>query len=140
MAFEWLEHTADLGVRGIGRSIEEAFCEAARGMFAMMVDLADIAGQEVLEVRCQAPSRESLLVAWLAELIAQKDLTHSLFSSFEVRIDRRRQGFVLHGRCKGASIDPARQRLGTEVKGISVCGLRVERVDGRWVAECIVDV
>ncbi len=140
MAFEWLEHTADIGVRGIGRSMEEAFCEAARGMFAMMVDLEDISGQEELEVCCRAPSHESLLVAWLAELIAQKDLAHSLFSSFEVKIDRKPEGFVLHGWCRGDVIDPARQRLGTEVKGISVCGLRVEPARGLWVAECIVDV
>ena len=140
MAFEWLEHTADIGVRGIGRSMEEAFCEAARGMFAMMVDLADISGQKELEVHCRASSHESLLVAWLAELIAQKDLTDRLFSSFEVKIDRKPEGLVLHGRCHGDEIDPARQHLGTEVKGISVCGLRVEVSKGLWVAECIVDV
>ncbi|MBN1858991.1 archease [Candidatus Bipolaricaulota bacterium] len=140
MPFEWLDHTSDIGVRGIGHTIEEAFTEAARGMFAMMVDLSTVRGRKRLEVGCQARSRQSLLVAWLAELLAQKDLTYSFFSSFTAEITICEDGWRLSGWCDGEEIDPARHRLGTEVKGITASGLRVEQVNGRWIAECIVDV
>ncbi|MBC7092512.1 archease, partial [Candidatus Bipolaricaulota bacterium] len=33
MPYEILNHTADAGVRGIGATLDEAFAEAARGMF-----------------------------------------------------------------------------------------------------------
>ncbi|MFQ6090292.1 MAG: archease, partial [Candidatus Bipolaricaulia bacterium] len=36
MPFEHLSHEADMGVRGIGGTIEEAFAEGAGGMFALM--------------------------------------------------------------------------------------------------------
>ncbi len=140
MGYEWLDHTADMGLRGIGDSLEEAFCEAARGMFAMMVDLSTVAGEKRVQVVCRARSRQALLVAWLAELLAQKDLTGSVFASFLVEITVGRHGWQLSGWCEGDDIDPVRHRLGTEVKGISLAGLRVALVNGRWLAECIVDV
>ncbi|HID74075.1 MAG TPA: archease, partial [Thermoplasmata archaeon] len=36
--FELLDHTADVGVRARGRTLEEAFAETARGMAAIMAD------------------------------------------------------------------------------------------------------
>lgn len=140
VSYEWLDHTADIGVRGIGASIEEAFCETARGMFALMVDLRSVSGEATVEVNCRARSRELLLVEWLAELIAQKDLTHSVFASFSVEITVCDTGWRLHGSCGGDAIDPERHRLGNEVKGISLAGLRVEKHDSQWIAECIVDI
>jgi len=120
--------------------MEEAFSEAARGMFALMVELSSVTRKTSIDVICCASSTESLLVDWLAELIAQKDLHHCVFVSFKVQIGFDAGQWRLRGRCEGDIIDPERHRLGTEVKGISVAGLRVGEEDGRWVAECIVDV
>jgi len=50
MAYEILDHTADAGVRGIGKTVEEAFCEAARGMFSLMVDLERVEPKEAMKV------------------------------------------------------------------------------------------
>ena len=39
MAYETFEHTADVGVRGIGNSFEEALQEAAKAMYSVMINL-----------------------------------------------------------------------------------------------------
>lgn len=41
--FEYLDHTADVEVRGIGDTVEEAFCAVAAGMFNLMIALDRIA-------------------------------------------------------------------------------------------------
>ena len=37
MSYEYLEHTADMGLRGRGDTAAEAFCEPAAGTFGVLV-------------------------------------------------------------------------------------------------------
>ncbi|MEM4115299.1 MAG: archease, partial [Saccharolobus sp.] len=36
--FEFFDHTADIGIRAYGRSLEEAFANAALAVFEIMTD------------------------------------------------------------------------------------------------------
>lgn len=140
MPFEILDHEADAGVRGMGSTPEEAFAEAARGMFSLMADLGEVNAREVVELEVCADSLEGLLVAWLGELLRERDVRGMLFSRFEVRIAREPGGVRLGGRAWGESMDPARHRLGVEVKAATYAGVRVEDQGGRWIAQCVVDL
>ncbi len=40
--YEQFEHKADVGVRGYGKTIEEAFENGAKAMFSIMVNIAKI--------------------------------------------------------------------------------------------------
>ena len=42
MAFEHFEHRADIGVKGIGKTLVQAFEEAGRAMFEVMTDIKKI--------------------------------------------------------------------------------------------------
>ena len=57
-------HGADVGVRGIGRSLAEAFAEAARAMTAAAVDLDAVGLQESVEIVCAGTDTEDLFYAW----------------------------------------------------------------------------
>lgn len=59
------DHGADIGVLGEGRTIEEAFAGAAKAMFSVMVDVADVRPREAVAISCTASDRELLLVQWL---------------------------------------------------------------------------
>ena len=140
MAYEILDHTADAGVRGIGKTVEEAFCEAARGMFSLMVDLERVEPKEAMEVEVQADSLEGLLVAWLGELLARRDIDGLVFSRFEVKIKREDSGYRLFGKAWGEPLDPAHHRAGVEVKAATYFGMRVEKEGDRWIAQCVLDL
>jgi len=140
MTFEILEHTADAGVRGVGATLEEAFCEAARGMFSLMVDLERVEPKEAVEVEVQADSLEGLLVAWLGELLARRDIDRLVFSRFEARIERENGAFRLSGKAFGEPLDPVRHRPGVEVKAATYFGMRVEKEGDRWIAQCVLDL
>lgn len=140
MPYEILDHTADAVVRGIGATLEESFTEAARGMFSLMADLEQVQPGKRVEIEIQADSIEGLLVAWLGELLTQRDLTGLLFAQFAVRIDGGDGGFRLRGQAWGKRIDPSRHRLGVEMKAAPYSGVRVEHAGGRYVTQCLVDL
>jgi SHS2 domain-containing protein len=131
------DHAADIGVWGEGDTIEEAFAGAARAMFSVMVDLADVRPAEEVTVHCEASDPELLLVAFLNALLAEADLRGMVFSGFEVRCADGK----LTGKARGERFDPTRHVGGVEVKGATLTELKVDRgADGRWVAQTVVDV
>ncbi len=141
MPFELLDHEADVGVRGIGRTLEEAFTEGARGMFALMVELDRVELLAQVEIGCQADSVETLFVAWLGELLLQRDITGMAFSKFQVQIQKEDAGLRLRGRAWGEPLDPERHEAKVEVKAATYSGLKFGRTsEGDYYVQCIVDL
>jgi SHS2 domain-containing protein len=137
---EHLDHTADLGLRVAAETVEEAFCEAARGLFGLMLDLRTVRPRAEYAVHLVAASNADLLVEWLSDLLAQKELTGQVFSEFKVEIGRTEGRHVLDGVALGERFDPERHRPRIEVKGITYLGLEVRRRDTAWTAQFVVDV
>ena len=140
---EYFEHAADVGVRGFGQSPADAFADAAAGLFRLIDADLDSVRPEVAETfTLEAPDLEALLVAYLNELISLFDGRRILFSRFGVRIDedRDRGIFRLQGEAAGEPFDPARHHGVVEPKGATYTAARVARSDGRWLAQCVVDV
>ncbi len=140
MPYEILEHTADAGVRGIGVDENEAFAEAARGMFSLMVDLNAVRAQRAVAVELEADSLEALLVSWLAELLAQRDIEGLAFSRFQVHIEPADGQWRLRGRAWGEPLDVTRHSPQAEVKAATYYGVRVEQEENRTIAQCVLDL
>jgi len=136
-AWEHFSHGADVGIRGLGDSMEVAFEQAACALTAAVVDLGSVQPLSVVEVFCEAPDDELLLVDWLNALIYEMATRRMLFGRFLVRIAGRR----LRGKAWGEPVDVARHHPATELKGATYTALEVvHRADGRWRAQCVVDV
>ena len=135
--YEAFEHTADLGLRARAPDLDTLFGEAARALFAAIVeDLSTIEPRQRLDVRLAADEREYLLFDWLRELLYRFDSEHLVFGRFEVHVDDR----GLDGIAWGEPLDPARHRLLHEVKAITYHGLAVRQTEQDWLAEVIVDI
>jgi tRNA nucleotidyltransferase (CCA-adding enzyme) len=90
-----------------------------------------------VEISCEAPDDELLLVDWLNALVFEMATRRMLFARFEVHCDDHR----LHGRAWGEKVDVARHQPAVEVKGATLTCLRVgQQIDGMWSAQCVVDV
>ena len=135
---EWdhFPHGADIGVRGRGATLAEAFANAALAMTAVVADPESVRAEQAVEIRCSAPDRELLLVDWLNALVFEMATRGMLFSRFEVEI----ADGALTARAIGEGIDPARHRPAVEVKGATMTALAVTEEDGGFSAQCVVDV
>jgi len=134
--WEHFPHEADVGVRGVGSTKAEAFEQAALALTAVITDPAAVAKQRVVEVRCDAPDDELLLVDWLNALVYEMATRHLLFAGFQVTIE----GTKLRGTARGEPVDVAKHRPAVEVKGATVTELEVREENGEWRAQCVVDV
>lgn len=136
-AWSHFPHSADLGVRGTGTTLAEAFEQCAVALFAAMADLDAVRTTVEVELHCEAPDPKLLLTDWLNALIYRVAVDRLVFRRFEVSIADGR----LIGRAWGEPLDWERHHLGVEPKGATLTELRVERqADGSWLAQCVVDV
>jgi SHS2 domain-containing protein len=133
--FELLEHTADVGIRARGATLEEAFEQATLGLAEVLGALRPGPGATVaVEVAAGDPG--ALLVDWLNEVLWLHEVRgHAGVAA--VRVER-----VEGGRAAGAvtfsSTDPPAE--GTFVKAVTYHRLRVGRDAGGWLAEVYLDV
>ena len=135
--WEHFEHSADMGVRGVGSTAAEAFGQAALAVTATVTDPADVEPRDKIEIDCAAPDLATLLVDWLNALVFEMATRRMLFSRFDVDIRDTR----LHAEAYGEPVDRPRHRPATEVKGATFTELAVDRdANGRWRAQCIIDV
>jgi SHS2 domain-containing protein len=135
--WEHFAHDADVGVRGRGRSLEEAFARAALALTAVVTDPGGVREETSVEIACGSRDLEGLLFEWLNALVFEMDTRDLVFGRYDVTIEDTR----LQARAYGEAVDVARHRPAVEVKGATMTGLRVARTtDGDWIAECVVDV
>ena len=135
--WEHFPHGADIGVRGIAPTKRGAFEQAALALTAIVIQPESLEPREVVEIVCDAPDDELLLIDWLNALIYEMATRRMLFARFDVALD----GTQLTARAWGQPIDSESQELTVEPKGATYTALSVRQLDdGRWCAECVVDV
>ena len=137
MSYEYFEHKADIGIRGKGRTLAEAFEQAALAMFEIMVETKDLQIDESQTVEVEGNDLSELLIAWLSELLFLKDVEGKMFSRFQIEsIDENK----LVAKVYGEPIDSSRHKLKLEVKAATYTQLFIENKDNEWIAQCLVDV
>ena len=135
--WEHFPHGADVGIRGLGPTINAAFEQVATALTAAVTDPNLVMPRERVVVSCEAPDVELLLVEWLNALIFEMATRRMLFRDFSVEIEANR----LTGVARGEMVDVRRHQPATEVKGATFTCLKVVREpSGLWMAQCVVDV
>ena len=134
--YELFEHTADLGLRVEAADLDHLFADAGRGLFSMIVEnLDEVRVEQAVSFQLEGRG-VYLLVDWLGELLFTFDTRQLVLSEFDVRVGRDR----LRATARGEPLDPKRHRLHHEVKAITYHGLTLQRAEGGWRAEVIVDI
>ena len=131
---EIFDHTADVGFRIHGDSLNDLFATAAEAMFDYIVanrDEVDVAFTH--PIRLQAESSLDLLAAWLDELLFLSETRHILYGRFSIQVAP--DGRSLAATASGEPIDRDRHILDHEVKAVTRHGFILESDGlGGWVA------
>jgi SHS2 domain-containing protein len=140
---ETIDHAADMGIRGWGPSVSEAFEEIAAAMFGLMADARGFAPAKTFPIACEANDLEGLLIEFLNALLARSDIEGVIPMSVAVRrLEEREAGhWALEAEGAGAGAEALAGRLMTEVKAATYYGVRVREIEhGIWEARCVVDL
>lgn len=130
-------HGSDIGVRGVGTTLSEAFETAGLALTAMITDVELVESTEEINIICAAPDKEMLLVDWLNSIIYEMATRNLLFCEFKVHLEKN----TLKATLRGETVDRKKHAPAVEPKGATFTDLIVNNLpDGTWVAQCVVDV
>jgi len=137
--YELIDHTADIGIRVKGSSLEDLFVRTAEALFDITIKTRRPSTPVIqVPVAVDADSVDQLLVKWLQELLYIYESRHLVLSSFWMdELDERH----LVGTVKGARFDSTRHSEELSIKAVTYHQLEVVKGDdGEWFAKVIFDV
>ena len=135
--WEHYSHDADIGIRGSGPTIESAFEMAALALTATVTDLEKVLALENCFITCRNENDLDLLFFdFLNEVIFQMDVNQMLFSKSEIQFRHN----ILTATLSGEKINLEKHHPAVYIKGATFTDLKVGLQDGRWIAQCVIDV
>jgi SHS2 domain-containing protein len=129
--------TADVGITACGDTLETLFANAARGMFALMVEPGTVRPAEAIPVEVHGDDLPSLLVAWLNELLFRCESME--WAPADARV-LSITGGRMRGELIGEPADHDRHRFKGVVKAATYHLLECRQDGGLWRASIVFDV
>lgn len=132
--YEIIEHTADVGVRAGGATLEEAFEQTTLGLIEILGAEGGNAPGTPVELSLEGPDLEALLVDWLNEVIYVQESRDAAVSRVQVRA-------VSPTAVVGTlQLTEGRPATGTAVKAATWHRIRVEQQGERWGTQVYLDI
>jgi len=138
--YEYLDHTADAKFLAYGKTLEEAFENAALAMFNVMINTNTISHGLSYDIDLVAEDIDGLLFDWLSEFLFLMDAENLIFGDFRVHsIEQKKGQFHLTATVYGELIDLSRHVFDTEVKAATFNAMQVKKLENGWVLQATVD-
>ena len=132
MGFEEISHTADWSVRVWAQDLPSLFAEAARAMNSLSGTLTGNSRRVERTFESEAPDSESLLVAFLSELVYYQEQENLAFDKFELEVKSKKLTVEMEG-AQIISLDKA-------IKAVTYHDLRIEKTDQGVETTIVFDV
>ncbi len=132
-----LEHTADLGLRVRGETLEQLFVHAAEAVLHCMIKVQPFEPVTTIPVGLDGRDWEDLLVRWLSEIL------YRIQGEKRVTVRARISSISPHrleGMLETIPYDPAHQEILCDIKAVTYHQIAVLEQHGVWEATVILDV
>jgi SHS2 domain-containing protein len=126
--YELIEHTADMGLAAYGKTLAEAFANAAYGMFNIIAELDNVKEKEKRTIEITGDDQEGLLFEWLNTLLYSFDVEGLLFKKFDIT---EFDAGHLKADCWGEKYNPKKHRLNRGIKSATYYMLEVDAKKNR---------
>ena len=136
--YEYLEHTADMGMVVCGKTLSELLTHAAQGLFETIAVVETVDETISIEIHLTAEAVEELFVAWLDELIFRHETEEVFFKRAEIQ---RCSETEISAKVYGEPTNFNKHEVYTEIKSVTYHQLQVvQQEDGSWFAQVIFDL
>jgi SHS2 domain-containing protein len=124
--YRFLEHVSDALIEAYGRSLEEAFEQAALAMFQTMVETDSVSGIFHEDVDLRAEDELALLYSWLEHLLVRSEVNRRVYSKFKVfPIKQTPSGLELRAEIEGDSLNLEAHSPKVEVKAVTYHQMKI---------------
>ena len=146
--FEYLEHTADVKIRGYGRNLKRAFYSGAAGMLNLIYDLDKVENKEKrYEIEAKGDYAVDVLYEWLEKLLEAFYVEKIAFGYFKIKNLRRvkdeegNKYWYLRGYAEGELYSLKKHGFKKEVKAVTMHDMKIGKLGrAKYYVEFIVDV
>jgi SHS2 domain-containing protein len=137
--YRFLEHTADAKFQAFGKTLEDAFCNAALATASLMWDWEEIEQNVKHPVEIEGKDLMQLLCSFLEEIIYLLD-SRSFLLGFpdNIKIEQKKSRYTLKALFKGDNFTDKYKIYG-DVKAITYNEMEVESND-RFMVQVVVDM
>ncbi len=130
--FREIEHTADWEIQVWATDLPGLFEQAARGMYALMGARLRNEPRQDRRLHLEASDAESLLVAFLSELLFLGEQEGLGFDGYKIKID----GPSMRAELTGAPLDS----IDKEIKAVTYHRLSIQQTETRIEVNVVFDV
>ena len=135
--YEFIDHTADLGVEVYGKDLKELFENAGEALFEIICDMSNVIESVKRVITLESDDLEQLMVVWLGELLYLYDTERLLFKRFNIqRIGNNGLEAVLYGE----ELKTGHHTINAEIKAVTYHQIQVRQEENRWKSRVIFDM
>ena len=139
--YEFLEHVSDAYVAAYGKTLEEAFQNAAEAMFQTMIETRTVALTLEETVTAEGRDREALLYNWLETLLLKFDMEGKVYRKFEIeKIEKRNGEFALKATIRGEPYNADKHKPKVEVKAVTYHQMEIKEEKRGYELKFILDL
>jgi SHS2 domain-containing protein len=139
--FEFLEHTADVYVAAHGKTLAEAFENAALAMFEVMTDTDKVSADVEDHVEVEAEDEFALLYSWLEALLVNFETKNMLYSKFKIAdIEETAEGFRIKAAAWGERFSAEKHVQKVGVKAVTYHRMEILKEFNKVTLEFILDI
>jgi len=132
-----LDHPADLGIEAYGKTLAEAFEQAALGLVSIIANTSKVDARNCRKVTLKGNDLEHLLVRWLEEVLYLYDGEHFLGGYFRItHLESEQLQAVVYGE----PFDPNRHQPRMDVKAITYHQLQVRQGTEKSSVQVFLDI
>ena len=139
--YEYLPHTADVKFRAYGKTLEEAFANAAFALYNVMVDTKKVKAKATKKIAADGIDLPSLLQNFLEQFIILLDTDNFFLAAIKKMAIKKSssQNYKLTAVAVG---DEAKnyETIGPQVKACTYNSMYVKREGELWQAQVVVDI
>ena len=139
--FKIIEHTADVGIKVFGKTLEELFENAAVGMYNIICSNFEHIAQDVIYSNTISEyDLETLLVSFLNDLLFQTFTNKLLFSKFLIKSLKIENQFCsISFECYGEKYQKEKHGVLTELKSATFHQINIEKINDVFLTTIIFD-
>lgn len=139
--FDFLEHTADVFIAAYGKTLTEAFENAALAMFEVITDTDKVSPDIEGSVEIEAEDRYALLYSWLEALLVKFETENMLYSKFKItNLKETSSGFRIQATVWGEKFNAKKHTQKVAVKAVTYHRMEIIKEIDKVTLEFILDI
>lgn len=138
--YGFLPHTADVKFRAYGKTLEDAFKNAAYALTDTITNHKKVRAKIKKEIKVKSENREALLYDFLEHFLVLVDTDEFLLNNVKsIKISKKKGKYELTAVFIGDKVSK-KYEIDTHIKAVTYQQMQIKKVDGKYMLQVILDV